>query len=326
MSQRSQVCPEARSILAQWATPFSIERFCLLAVFSSFLLLAGASNSQAQNKKRLQATKSFRVAQLGTIGLGSSSTITAPLPPVRKPFWNDIQAGYFGWSYGPSFGNWNEGQSPSIQGSPGTSTGLFTQLLLTAPINEKFRFAAIPMFVAQPFDNQQKARWLNPSFGFQGVLWSANGFTHWARFEVVAPATEGAARDGLVIAPQTVQVLTYRGLESNWEFQNVVVPTHNFFKNGESSGSLYVSPMISYYLSRGFRFTLLSEHFFGRDRGLEMNQLRETQPDFVGLGFRQTWFLSNERTIFIHPYVNTFPDRLSADNVHFAMMFGGRLL
>jgi hypothetical protein len=254
------------------------------------------------------------------------STSSAPLPEQKKNIFKDIQIGVFGWSYGPAIGNFDQGTTPNVQGPQQASSNATTQIAISAPVNDQWRAVVIPTFTVEPFAETNRGRLQNPTLGIQGTVYTNGGFSYWTRFEAAVPASEASYRDGLVAGPQTVQVLSYRGEGSAWGFQHVVVPGTSFFKNGETSGFLYMSPMISYHINDDWRITLLSEHFWGRERGTNVSRLIETQPDMIGLGFRKTWTLSANQNLFIQPYVNSFPDRLSVDNAHIAFLFGGRLL
>lgn len=277
------------------------------------------------NSRFLSITGLVLLAAISAKAQSTVTTSTSKLPAPKPSLLKEVQIGVFGWSYGPAFGNF-DGSTPNSQGPQTNSSNATTQLAISAPISEQWRAVVIPSFILEPFSQTASSRLLNPTVGVQGTVFTNGAFTYWTRFEAALPATDVSYRDGLVVGPQTVQVVSYRQPDSPWEAQGVVVPGTSFFKNGENNGFLYLSPMVSYHINREWRIAALSEHFFGRERGSNISRLIETQPDMIGLGVRKTWFIGEEKTLFFQPYVNTFPDRIAADNAHIAFLFGGRLL
>jgi len=228
----------------------------------------------------------------------------------------------YGWSYGPSFGKWDNGNVPGAAGTADRPSAITTQAILTLPMTQNFKLSVIPMFDIAPFTSNDKFVLYNPTVGFQGDLIKAGGFSWWARFEMALPLTESSRTAGMILGPQSVMSLKYAF--SNIEAETVLVPSITFYNQSRISNYLYVSPRLFYIFNDSWRLVALMESHFTKDAGKDLSEFNTMRGSNLGIGFRKSW---QGGDYWIQPFVNLYPfGRVAADSVFAGFFFNARLL
>ncbi|MBX9769323.1 MAG: hypothetical protein K2X47_18745 [Bdellovibrionales bacterium] len=253
--------------------------------------------------------------------LSQTQSSTATLGSNPKPgLFNQFKMGAFGWSYGPSVTGFNDGRIPQQNGSASqTPSGIWTQLSPRVPAFSGFDFVVVPTFLIQPFNSLNPFQFQNPTVGLAGMLYDGPALKWWTRAEIMLPITAGSRQDGLVLGPQWVNVLSYRAPASPWDARIVLVPFHSLFSNGSNSGGVYMNPLLFFHLNENVAPVILAEVFTSRARNADISSLAQSQPSYLGAGFRYTWKSGR----FVQPYLNSFSDNPSISNTGVALMFGG---
>lgn len=253
--------------------------------------------------------------------LSQTPSSTSTLESPKKPSLLDtFKMGTFGWSYGPSISAFSEGRIPQQSGAPSQNqSGIWTQLTPRVAAFGGFDFVIVPTFLVQPFDSIRPFQFLNPTVGLTGMLYDGPALKWWTRAEILVPMTEGSIRDGLLLSPQMVNVVSYRAPSSPWDARAVIVPFHSRFSDGTNSGGVYMNPMLFFHMNENIAPVVLAEVFTSRARNAAVSTLGQAQPTYVGAGFRYTW--KNGR--FFQPYLNSFTDNPSLANTGVAFWFGG---
>lgn len=268
---------------------------------------------------------------LNALLLGSSSLAQAntgqSTQQARKLWYQDLRLGMFGWSYGPSFGQFTSGRGATPSGDLGSPVTVGTQFNLSAPAGfGDYRYTVVDALTWSPFeraDGTSIVTAANPAVGVAGTLMETSSFSWWGRYEVSPALTTASQEAGQIATIRAIKALTYKfGPKQRWSIGSFLVPQVTVLQDG-TSNSLYIWPSINYAANDKVTWTIFVESSWARAKGDSLlNWTKSMDPN---LAFGPT--VSFKNGFWLQPFLNVYPGgRVNMDTAHLGMYFGGRLL
>jgi hypothetical protein len=289
----------------------------LILVAAGLALVQGAG---AQTNQEPQGSQS--AVNLPTTTLPTTTAIKKTDLPKR--FLEDIRLNVFSWSYGPGLANPTRNQ-PNLNGEPTLEAGSWTLMNVNGPAFGDWRVAVIPGFVTSATRENEPFRLMDSTIGLARVVAETPDWSYFVRAEAILMTSERSQELNREYGAQILNVFSYRPVGSSVGFDQIAVPVYRVYSDGKVDSLLYLNPMLSFHTSDTFRWVALSEHFLGVAKGKNPSDLKRTDPDLFGVGFRKTWNFADGRNFFLQPYLNLYTQKFDADNFHLALWFGGRL-
>jgi len=266
------------------------------------------------------------VSLLLMTGVASASTAGQSTAEVKKQWYQDLRVNLFGWSYGPSFGQFGAGRGATSTGALGSPVTIGTQLNLNAPAFGGFRYTAIEALTWSPFNPVPQNALLtpsNPAFGIAGNHIDRSDFSWWARYEIEPAVLSASVQRGEVLTARTVTSLTVNvGPKRQWSFRAVMVPALQVL-NSATANSIYLMPGISYIAHDRLSWMLFLETAYSRAAGDSFfDWSKAMEPN---LAFGPLYSFKNG--YWLQPFLSTYPGgRINADTTFAGIYFGGSVL
>ncbi len=259
-------------------------------------------------------------------GVASASTAGKSTAEAKKQWYQDLRLNLFGWSYGPSFGQFGEGRGATSTGALGSPVTIGTQLNINAPAFGGFLYTAIEALTWSPFNATSQTTLLtpsNPAFGIAGTHIDRTDFSWWARYEIEPAVLSASVQRGEVLTARSVTVLTANlGPKRYWSLRAIVVPAWQVLNSG-TTNSVYLMPSVSYIVHDRLSWMLFLEAAYSRAAGDSfLSWSKAMDPN---LAFGPVY--SFKSGYWMQPFVSTYPGgRINADTTFAGIYFGGRVL